>query len=59
MKMKKIRGDRRDGSTTEKWREKTAVDGRLAAVAAVSLTASRQHIHQAPTMLRERSHNLQ
>lgn len=27
--------------------------------AAVSLTASRQHIHQAPTMLRERNHNLQ
>lgn len=31
----------------------------LAAAAAVSLTASRQHIHQAPTMLRERNHNLQ
>lgn len=30
-----------------------------AAAAAVSLTASRQHIHQAPTMLRERNHNLQ
>lgn len=30
-----------------------------AAAAAVSLTASRQHIHHAPTMLRERNHNLQ
>lgn len=40
------------------WRESRR-RGRLAAAAAVSLTASRQHIHQAPTMLRERNHNLQ
>lgn len=35
----------------------TAEEGKPAAGAAVSLTASRQHIHQAPTMLRERNRN--
>lgn len=47
-----IAGGRRSG-------EGVAVEWRPAAVAAVSLTASRQHIHQAPTMLRERNRNLQ